>query len=555
MVLRDGFKRRPARTAILLASILAAGAVGGYWALGSSAVTPPPALVTIDPSKASYTLPATFWGVVERMKDIGAASRAPDYVRYARALHPEVVRYSAACNPGTPAEPAPCMQVLQRYADLLTPTGAKIYLQMQTEPLDRNGSPDDPANVQPYGSPDAQAAWLADWAARYGAGNIVAVEWTNEPQARGGQDGWFHGDKAKIGQWLTTMQAAYNAKLHEALPTVDVLGMAWAPGGAGTLKKEDVLPAFVGSTVPSGELQVLSVHGYGQREWNSPIPLYSDFRNPADPTLHKKIDQDKMNHYFYLPYLPGKSGYQASFGEWRRLLDTFGGQGTRLALTEYAYFHPGPPGALADVATAIISANNQKNWNLAYVVAHALTLDDKDLDPTHKKDHGPSILLAKLGCRTSTGKCVVRSSRYFAFQQLVGPFLHNYKLQIGQGGIRVAGAGPTPSSARANSVTKIQAAAGLSADGRRLGVLIGNFDLYNTQSVTLNLAGKVSGLVKATRLPNNHSYSSNQPFPVTYLKASAATASTGSNLNVNFGPGEAYLLEVPLSAPVTPATP
>ncbi len=524
----------------MILTTLAAVLIGGWAVFGSFAATPDAAQVSIDPSKAGYTLPAAFWGLVEGRGDTGA-DRAPDYVRYATELHPEVVRYTASCDPGTPTAPTSCMPTLKRFADFLTPNGTKIYLQMQTEPRD-GSSPADPANVKTYGSPDAQQAWLKDWAARYGIGNIVAAEWTNEPQGKGGQQRWFGGDKAKINQWLGVMQTAYDIKLHQVAPAVDVLGMAWAGGGALGSNWRAVLPPFLAATDPS-HLQVLSLHGYGQQAWKNPIPLYSNFRNPLDPVLRKQIDQDKMNHYFYLPFDPGKSGYQASFGKWRQLLDERGERNTKLAMTEYGYFDPGPPGALADVAMAIVSANNQKNWNLRYFVSHSMALDVKDLDAGSAKEHGPSILLAKPKCDLSSGTCVVRSSRYFAFQQLIGPFLHNYKRQIGANGISVSGADPTPSSSRGNSITKLQAAAGLNADSSELGVLIGNFDLYNSQAATIDFGRSVVGPIRATRLPDDHSFSGNRPFPVTALTAS------GSTVAVNLGPGEAYLLEIPLSGP------
>ena len=126
--------------------------------------------------------------------------------------------------------------------------------------------------------------------------------------------------------------------------------------------------------------------------------------------------------------------------------------------------------------------------------------------------------------------------RYYCLRDLVGPFLKGYKQLVST---TVTGSGSTSGTTPDPATTRIHAAAGMNTAGDKLGVLVCNIDLTNSETVTISHGFTPAGQVTGVYLPQNASIGA---LPA----VTPFTASTSFTQSV--APGEAYLFLIPTSS-------
>jgi hypothetical protein len=540
------------------------------------------AAYSID-SQVSYTLPDGFLGISRGLYNIEDVGN-PSYMALVNGLDPGFWRMAFWVNDlGTPSAPSWGMSTYQSFAaqtfaahrpqyllglasapaarpSTLSPMGASNYT--------GSGSTD-PASVPM--SPANNGAWIDWWTktANGGSGYTLAgYEPYNEPATAGQpcttsnsmpDTYWYAGlppdgytdtsgtciwpdPTGTAADWADVHHRQYQAAVKASQPSLMVCGGAAATSsginGDGDVQQFIDGTSMTGWPWPSNNVPYMdcfSWHAYGQ------------FGGTANAS-----NQGTLNQIFYPTYTAGtyQSGYQAAGTRYRADLDAKAGQNVATAMTEWEPVTTMTnaalsPGALGDVAIAIVSANNQNAWKLRRFVLMDVNSDDHTAwDGTGSPSvQGDGIILRKWG--TANDLLYQGSVRYWTLRNMLIPFLRSYVAAV-----RVTpttNPGPTPSAGLSNSVPGIQLYAGKDAAGN-LGILVENINLTTSTDVTFSLGQTPAGPISLTRLPIDQPV--NTPLPTTSVTVGS------SSFTQTIGAGEADMLEIPLAAQTSkPASP
>lgn len=521
--------------------------------------------VTLQPGTVDHTLPDKFFGVSAGGYSYNLLTENQQVIDLVNGLQPEFWRMVAWTGTwGIPTTPSDIARYRQDFARMTTTYNQQhgldlpgFFIGTSAAPSSQNAQPYyDPNNVNTADrSPATAAAWMKWWTDNYPAVNgkkrIVLWEAFNEPATAGNTTScrstdWYCGDKADYyaEYWASIHLRNYSNAVKNALsgvvspPTFGSFGYADAgtQNGDGGLKWE-----ILGKgAVPSWPFA------------DTNIPYMDAFTTHAYSFLPGGVDnrpQASINQIFYPSYdaQTYKGGYQATLGRIRSILDANGGQNTKIAETEWepagsGLFHDGylAPGALGDTAIAIVSANQQKNAKLELATVMDVDPDDITLNPNCDITKSPCRLdevILRQG-----GSTYIGSVRYYELRDMTIPFIHNYKDQISS---TTASLPRTPATTVGNSVDAIQYSAGLNSSHSKMGILIGNYDMTNAHSVTINLGTTASGSITGKRMLQNMAI--NTPIP-----SITPFGSGQSSITLNMAAGEADFLEVPITS--TPGT-
>jgi hypothetical protein len=514
-------------------SVSLTGTVTGQ---GTPAPTPPSgaATITLTPGTVDHTLPQYFYGVGQGVY-FNTDSSIPAFMDLIKGLQPEIIRYHMnSARAGTVQSPNSNMNGFLTSAGVMAPLGTKILLQLSGWPTPGGAqSTTSPYSLSNVDSGAYSPASVADWAKEFDRrwpGSIYAVEDYNEPATQGNGN-WYGPNSSTYSSdptryaadWATVHNGQYYDAFKSAMSSVDPSAKYYGGVFATTDNSyaANEVARFLDGAGTSGinnmlKMDVFSFHGY-QGNVQVAGGSVGDW-------------QAEINALYYPTYTAQKGGYTAGAQEFRDLLDQRNGQNIKLAESEFGAFgHDGKlqKGAMMDVGLAISSAKNQAKWNLDQVSFHAANRDQIDSSGnTIAGGGGDSIILNPAGTNT-----FIQSVRYEALRDMIQPFLHNYKRQLN---VNIANASLSPVSGSNNATTSIQVAAGLNANGTKLGVLVQNIDLTNAHTFGLNLNGTlITGAVTGRKLPVDQGWDT--PLP------------TLSSIPTTIGAGEVYFLEIPIA--------
>jgi len=413
-------------------------------------------------------------------------------------------------------------------------------------------------NVNDSFSPAGMAGWLKYFVNRYGLSEIWGHAHVNEPNnnhndGTGGGGNWYQDDPLsfledeRCRKWWVAHLKDYYGPAEVAHPEVPKLLLNYAGVGADSYNVNQIQEQLDGTGDSRGSnmgyFDVFDAHIYGG----------------------SGISQLRLNKQWYLPYTPntgaestGKSGYLAGFNKYRELLDAransnpaLDGRLKSMAMTEafhnFSVADDNWKCGLADIGVAMISALKQKDWNLRCLIYHCLSRNTTALNAS---DQNAYLLALNGGNRPGN---LVGTAAYYVQRQIVSPYLTKYKRQVLT---TVTGSGATPASTSNNSIDRIHAISGLSADGTVLAILVMNSDLSNTEQLTINIGTTSTGPITGVRLPNGHittptAGASALP-SITPFGVGASSFTTGVGGAPTLGIGEALFLLVPIPSASNP---
>ena len=411
-------------------------------------------------------------------------------------------------------------------------------------PLPTTLSPCDASNINSGDfSPANHLAWLNDWINRYGKSAILAVSAVNEPDNNlGDRSPSWYSPTALGSQTAYSMSndwwTVHNVDYYNALKVAGVpyVSNNYAGVGANDYNYNDITNFLKGTAQTctdtrgpnTGKFDTFGAHIYG------------------GPT---NDDQSRLNAIFYTPYSQGKSNFVAGFTNYRNLLNQNGMSSNPMANTEIGNYTDASgsqdfsgsnsDSALADLSDAIAAVNNRKAWNLQFIIYWSPNQDDHTCGGGNRD----SMIYACNG--TFYG-----GVRYQNFKSILGRYIDTYKQQVSES---VSGSPLTPTGGANNAIQAIQTVAGLNSDGSKLGVVVENLDLTNSQAVTINLGKTASGNITGYKMPHSQP-NDGTPLPaIAAFGSGASTVTFGANGAPTLGPGDAVLLEIPISATSTPA--
>lgn len=307
---------------------------------------------------------------------------------------------------------------------------------------------------------------------------------------------------------------------------VKISGFSWG-NSQGLFDRNSMLKWLDGTPLPNGQSNPNTVDS--NMAWLDQLVdhPYAGLAGTGETT------QAALNGIVYLPFTEGKTNLSGFYEEMRSALDARGGSAKTVAWNEGSSIGSDARiSALADIATAIVGAAQQKRWNLDMCVYHSV-------NRIGTGDTGNPGLYRVDGSGT-----FVPTTRYYSQRDIISPFLRLYKRQIIASAATApiaTGSGFTPATSNANSVGRILRAAGVNADGSKIGVLLVNLDLSTGESVTVNFGATATTDATLVRLPSTAGQTS-QMVAGTISGTSGQTSTT-----VTLGPGEGLLVEVPIT--------
>jgi hypothetical protein len=496
------------------------------------------ASINLCASSVDHTLPAKFWGYGAARyfyQDFGKGS----YQNLLKQVSPEVLRWSEAFNdqdPGTPSSPDLAEQNVLSLDQYMKANGDDMGLSLQFNSgpatLPTTVSPSNLTNYDQTGnrSPQNHAA-MVGWFLDNGA-DVIGYAPYNEP-ANNGQ--WYTGsDQTTINKreaWAYVHQRIYADAVRQAMTargrTIKIMGGVLGTGeGYGTGWANSFFNG-TGGIISSGG-------GWPWPDTNlvnlSSGPIFDDYDFHPYPAGGSDI-QSGLNSLAY-PTLVNTnlSSLYAFMQTARGTLDGAGAASKGLVMDEGGIDTNTNVDALTEGAYAVLMARYQAQWNVPF-----FTLWSANTTSSGGQGIWPLFTTPDHTNFSMTEKA-------YAAEDIYGKFLHNYKKQITGYGVKtVAGSGMTPGGAYSNSVERIQATAGVSADGTKMAVLAVNMDLNNSQPFQINTGTTPSADITATYMT--------QSTPVGHMPTSAITAA--SSFTRTMEPGSVYLFEIP----ITPSTP
>jgi hypothetical protein len=537
----------------LLIFIIVFAGVGAYILLSGKAATincssyptvpTGTASINLCPSAVDHTLPAKFWGYGFSQYYYNDIIQ-PGYQQLFKQVAPEVIRnqIGKAANNGTPTSPNILLKNMYGLSQTMKSQGLNlgVILNMESGPasLPSTVSPAATSNYDNTGnrSPANEGA-LTNWFMDGGI-DVLGVEFYNEP---GGNEKWYTQPSGYTGQlyvqerenWANVHQRQYADGVHQALNSKGrsakiIAGVQGTGEGYGESRAQDFF-CGCGTTVTSGGGWPWSTDNLGSTSSGPIFDVYDFHPYPAGDQ-----SQSGLNSLAY-PTLTWQhqSSLLAFMETARSYLNSHGASSKQLAFDEGGFDSGTNIDALGEGVYAVLSARNQAHWNLPYY-----TLWSSNTNTVA----GASIWPLFLTTDHVNFRNTIRSS---AARDITGKFLHNYKRQMtGYNVATVNGSGMTPGGAYSNPVQRIQASAGLSADGTKMAVLAVNMDLTNPQPFQINLGTTPAGAITATYMLENT--------PVGNIPtASISTSSTSFTRTLE--PGSEYLFEIPISTSTSPA--
>ena len=533
---------------IFMAGFIAIGAyvlTRGYAATDCSSYPTVPggtASINLCPTAVDHTLPAKFWGYGFSQYYYNDIIQ-PGYQQLFKQVAPEVIRdqIGKAANNGTPASPNILLKNMYSLSQTMKSQGLNlgVILNMESGPasLPSTVSPATTSNYDSTGnrSPANEGA-LTNWFMDGGV-DILGVEFYNEP---GGNEKWYTQPAGYTGQlyvqerenWAYVHQRQYADGVHQALGpkgrSTKILAAVQGTGeGYGESRAQDFF-CGCGTTVTSGGGWPWTTDNLGNTSSGPIFDVYVFHPYPAGDQ-----SQSGLNSLAY-PTLTwqNQSSLLAFMETARSYLNSHGASGKQLAYDEGGFDSGKNVDALGEGVYAVLTARNQAHWNIPYYTVWSANTNTVA---------GASIWPLFLTSDHVNFRNTIRSS---AARDITGKFLHNYKKQLtGYNVATVSGSGMTPGGAYANPVQRIQATAGISADGTKMAVLAVNMDLTNSQPFQVNLGTTATGAVTATYMTQSTAVG-NMP---------TASISATNTFTRTMEPGSEYLFEIPISGSVTPA--
>lgn len=490
------------------------------------------------PGSVSHTLPTKFWGIGHSRYAAHNDMPVTAYKTLCSALNMEVFR--AHCwGGGTAASEVETAAMKQFAIDL----GLTTMLQLNVDPNSastdpRLNYPGDIKSSGSNGSPEDMATTLASWLS---AG--VDVQWLepyNEPYnnyiSSGGTvngEGWKntsagYGDPGDAcSDWAAIYQKPTYQRLRAAGVTTPIAGCVIA-GAARDYIYNEVLRWAEPHTRISGTPRT-----------DSNYPYFDTFSCHA--YLTATGTQSDLNSIFYTgaPDSDDRSAVTAFCNNWRANLNANGKSSADMIFSECAIFDGGSVGALTDTAYAVAFARNQARWNVGCFIYHSIDTTNAD------------FIICDNGHTRSTYQ---RTYRYRCLQQLVGPFIRNYKSQLFSDNTLQWSSAPGSSSAgsQANSVPRLQIAAGLNSIASRYGILVANVDLGTAENLVVNLPSGVtmSGAATYAKVVGGVSYVLGNDTAAMPTGTISGTAAGSTSFTQSIGAGESWLIEIPISGTI-----
>ncbi len=539
------------RLSQLLIFIVGFGLIGAYVLIHgfaatdcSSYPTVPSGTASINlcPSTVDHTLPAKFWGYGFSQYYYNDIIQ-PGYQQLFKQVAPEVIRnqIGKATNNGTPASPNTLLKNMYSLAQTMKSQGLNlgVILNMESGPasLPSTVSPASTSNYDNTGnrSPANEGA-LTNWFMDGGV-DVLGVEFYNEP---GGNEKWYTEPTGYTGQlyvqerenWSYVHQRQYADGIHQALGpkgrSAKILAAVQGTGeGYGESRAQDFF-CGCGTTVTSGGGWPWTTDNLGSTGSGPIFDVYVFHPYPAGGGA-----QSGINSLAYPTLVwQHQSSLLAFMEAARSYLNAHGASGKQLAYDEGGFDLNSNVDALTEGVYAVLTARNQAHWNIPYYTLWSANTNTAA---------GANIWPLFLTSDHVTFRTTIRSS---AARDITGKFLHNYKRQLtGYNVANVNGSGMTPGGTNTNPVQRIQATAGLSADGTKMAVLAVNMDLNSSQPFQVNLGTTATGSVTATYMTQNTAVGA---MPTTTISATNSFTRT-------MEPGSEYLFEIPISTSSTPA--
>lgn len=541
----------------LILFVLVFAIIGGYILINSFAASVDctnypsapsgTASINLCPTSVDHTLPTKFWGWgMSRFayQDLEKSS----YQQLFKATGAEILRNQEGRgqNPGTPSSPDPFLNDLRSFAQTMKSQGLDlgVILNMESGPasLPSSVSPATVSNYDQSGnrSPANEGAmvnWMMD-----GGVDVLGVEFYNEPDLN---TAWYTGttqtDSNKREAWAYVHQRQYADGVHQALApkgrNTDIIGGVMSTGqGYGVTWAHDFFTG-TGTIISDGGGWPWTTNNVASTSSGPIFDTYVNHPYPGPTGCGGQGVQGRLNSLAYPTVVNNCASSYYSFMEAVRSdLNSLGGSSKKLAFDEGGDDTCTNVSALDEGVYAVLAARNQARWNLPYF---ALWSSNTDSACGLADQNFPLFLTTDHVNFRDT----IRSS---AARDIIGKFLHNYKKQIaGPSTSTVAGSGMTPGDGLNNPVQRIQASAGISADGTKMAVLAINMDLSSSQNFQINMGTTPAGPITQTYMLNNTS-AGNMP---------TATINTSSNnFTVNMQPGSEYLFEIPISTSGTAPT-
>lgn len=496
------------------------------------------ASINLCPTTVDHTLPNKFWGYgfsPYRYQDVTQTS----YRQLFSKTNAEVFRWSEAFgsrNPGTPASPDIAEQDILSFfkAEQALGVNLGVSLQFNSGPavLPTTDPPADINNVPMDNRSPSNHANMVNWFMDNGI-DVLAYAAYNEPDNN--QD-WYSGTTQTIlnerEAWAYVHQRQYADAIHQALSvkgrTVKILGGVLGTGeGYGTSWAQSFFSGS-GTIISDGGGWPWTTNNLASTSYGPIFDIYDFHPYPANGD-----NQSGLNSLLYPTLTTNyQSGLTAFMETERNYLNSNGGSNKQLGFDEGGYDLNTNEDALVEGEYAVILAREQSRWNVPFY-----TLWAANADTAAGTGNYPLFL-------TSDGVNFRDTIRSSAARDIVGKFLHNYKKQItGHSTSMVTGSGMTPGGNRSNSVPRIQASAGLSSDGSKMGVLAVNLDMSNSQPFQLNMGTTPAGPISETYMLEST--------PVGNMPTSSISTSS-NNFTVTMQPGAEYLFEIPISSSTSP---
>jgi|GEM_PF-3263469 len=536
----------------LLIFILVFAVIGGYIIFRSFAATADcssyptapsgTASINLCPTAVDHTLPAKFWGYgISRYYYNDPVQ--PGYQQLFKQVAPEVIRDQEGMgqNPGTPTNPDIFLKNLYSLAQTMKSQGLNlgVILMMESGPtsLPSGTSPATISNYDQTGNRGpANHAALVNWFMDGGI-DVLGYEAYNEP---GGDSNWYTQPSGYTGQlyveeregWAYIHQRQFSDAVHQALNAkgrkIQILAGVQGTGegygvdrakqffsGSGiVLTDSGGWPWSTNNLASTSSGPIFDVYDF------HPYPASSDPQSGLNSLAYPTLTWQHQSSL--LAFMENTRGY----------LDSNGGSTKQLAFDEGGFDKGTNVDALSEGVYAVLAARNQAHWNLPYYTLWSANTTSAA---------GQSIWPLFLTSDHVNFRNTIRSS---AARDITGKFLHNYKKQMtGYNVATVNGSGMTPGGTDTNPVQRIQATAGLSADGTKMAVLAVNMDLTNSQPFQVNMGTTPTGAITATYMLENTPVGS---MPTTTI----STSSTSFTRTLE--PGSEYLFEIPIGTQTSP---
>jgi len=531
----------------LIAFILVFAAIGGYIIYRSFAATidcgsypsvpAGTASINLCATSVDHTLPAKFWGYGMSRYFSGDLLQ-PQYQQLFKQVGPEVFRNQEGMgySPGTPASPDPFLGDMRSFLQTMKSQGLDMgaILMMESGPasLPSGIAPATISNYDQTGtrSPQNHGAmvnWFMD-----GGIDVLGYEAYNEPA---NDSSWYTGTTQTVlntrEAWAYIHQRQFSDGVHQALSakgrSVKILGGVLGTGEGYGANWAQVFFSGNGTIISDGGGWPWPNNNLASTASGPIFDTYDFHPYPAN-----RDPQSGVNSLVY-PTLTtnDKSSLYAFMETTRNYLNANNGSGKQLAFDEGGFDLNTNVDALAEGVYAVVMSREQAHWNVPFYTLWSANTTSAG---------GTNIWPLFLTSDHVNFRNTVRSSMA---RDITGKFMHNYKRQItGYASGLVAGSGMTPGGAYANPVQRIQATAGLSADGTKMAVLAANLDLANPQPFQINFGTTASGPITATYMLQT-TPAGNMP---------TATISAGTSLTRTLEPGSIYLFEIPIGSSSTP---